>query len=402
MMPGGREARRPAGSKSADRLLAMIVRQFLCWVRTAPPGERADATSALARAYLYSDLAREDRLAAEAAMTVLLDDPSPLVRRALAEALGGSAEAPHGVIITLAHDQPEIAEIVVARSPLLNEAELVDLIGSGDERVQSVIAARVPLSRALAAAIAEVAGAAACLVLIENPHADTPVAALARIAERHGHLAAVRETLLARADVPADTRQALVAKLSDTLARFVTLREWLPEERAQRITREACDRATVAIAAGRQADEVAALIRHLVASGQLTGMLMLRALISGNMRFLIEALAELSGLKPARVAAILADRTGHGFRALYERAGLPESASGAFRAALEVIQEVGFVGDSYGAAVLRRRMVERVLTRYEDAAEGELDHLLAMLRRFAAEAAREEARYYTADLVAAA
>ncbi len=380
----------------------MIVRQFLCWVRTAPPGERADASSALARAYLYSDLTREDRLAAEAAMTVLLDDPSPLVRRALAEALGGAAEAPHGVIIALAHDQPEIAEIVVARSPLLNEAELVDLIGSGAERVQSVIAARAPLSRALAAAIAEVAGAAACLVLIENPRADTPVAALARIAERHGHLAAVRETLFARADVPADTRQALVAKLSDTLARFVTLREWLPEERAQRVTREACDRATVAIAAGRQADEVAALVRHLVASGQLTGMLMLRALISGNMRFLIEALAELSSLKPARVAAILADRTGHGFRALYERAGLPEAAYGAFRAALEVIQEVGFVGDSYGAAVVRRRMVERVLTRYEDAAEGELDHLLAMLRRFAAEAAREEARYYTADLVAAA
>ena len=65
----------------------MIVRQFLCWIQTAPPGDRADATSALARAYLYSDLAREDRLAAEAAMTVLLDDPSPLVRRALADAL---------------------------------------------------------------------------------------------------------------------------------------------------------------------------------------------------------------------------------------------------------------------------------------------------------------------------
>jgi uncharacterized protein (DUF2336 family) len=380
----------------------MIVRQFLCWVQTAQPGERADATSALARAYLYSDLTREDRLAAEAAMTVLLDDPSPLVRRALADALAAAAEAPHGVIIALAHDQPEIAEIVAARSPLLNEAELVDLVGGGFERVQAAIAAREPLSRSLAAAISEVAAAAACLVLIENPGADTPLTALARIAARHGHLAAVREVLLAREDLPAETRQVLVATLSDTLARFVAHREWLPEERAQRITREACDRATVTIAAGRQADEVAALVKHLVASGQLTGMLMLRTLISGNLRFLIEAFAELSELKPERVAAILADRTGHGFRALYERTGLPEAAFGAFRAALEVTHETGFVGDSYGAATLRRRMVERVLTRYEDVAEGELDHLLAMLRRFAAEAAREEARYYTADLVAAA
>ena len=43
-----------------------------------------------------------------------------------------------------------------------------------------------------------------------------------------------------------------------------------------------------------------------------------------------------------------------------------------------------------------------MLTRYEGMAGEELDYLLAMLRRFAAEAAREEARYYTADLIAAA
>jgi len=39
----------------------------------------------LARAYLHCDLAPDDRDAAENAMIALLDDPSPLVRRALAE-----------------------------------------------------------------------------------------------------------------------------------------------------------------------------------------------------------------------------------------------------------------------------------------------------------------------------
>ncbi len=57
----------------------MIVRQFLHWVRTALPGERAEATSALARAYLFSDLGADDRGAAEGAMIMLLDDASPLV-----------------------------------------------------------------------------------------------------------------------------------------------------------------------------------------------------------------------------------------------------------------------------------------------------------------------------------
>jgi uncharacterized protein (DUF2336 family) len=380
----------------------MIVRQFLRWIQTAAPGDRAEATSALARAYLYSDLSSEDRLAAEAAMITLLDDPSPLVRRALADAFRSSADAPHGVIIGLAHDQPEIATIVIGRSPVLCDAELVELAAGVGYGVQSAIAGREPVSRAVAGALAEVGGAAACLVLIENPHADISVSALSRIAERHGRLAAIREVLLSREDLPAETRQALVARLSETLAWFVTDRDWISGERAQRVTREACDRATVVIASGKEADEIASLVRHLVSSGQLTGNLMLRALLCGNMQFLIEAFAELSDVRPERVAAILSDRQAHGFRALYERAGLPAAAFSAFRVAIEVINETGFVGDAYGAATLKRRMIERVLTRYESIAEGELDHLLAMLKRFASEAAREEARYYTADLVAAA
>ncbi len=380
----------------------MIVRQFLRWVQTASPGNRAEATSALARAYLYSDLTPDDRLAAEAAMTVLLDDPSPMVRRALADALAAAREAPHNVIIALANDQPEIAEFVAARSPLLSEAELIDLAASQHERVQSAIASRINLPRVVAAAIAEVCGPAACLTLIENFTVEIPVSALARIADRHGHLAAVREALLQHDGITIEIRQTLVSKLSETLARFVTRKEWMPEDRAQRVTREACDRATVQIASTTTAHEVRGLVRHLVQSEQLTGTLLLRALLSGNLRFLIEAFAELSGLTPERVAAIISDRSGNSFRSLYESTGLPAGAYRAFRSALEVIHETGFAGGSYGAALLGRRMVERVLTRYEGAPQGEIDYLLAMLRRFAAEAAREEARYYTADLIAAA
>ena len=39
----------------------MIVRQFISWVRTAPAGERAEATRSLARALLFSDMSNDDR-----------------------------------------------------------------------------------------------------------------------------------------------------------------------------------------------------------------------------------------------------------------------------------------------------------------------------------------------------
>ena len=55
----------------------MIVRHFLDWVRSAPAGKRAEATAALASAYLHSDLSADDMAAAEGAMLMSLDDPSP-------------------------------------------------------------------------------------------------------------------------------------------------------------------------------------------------------------------------------------------------------------------------------------------------------------------------------------
>ena len=56
------------------------------------------------------------------------------------------------------------------------------------------------------------------------------------------------------------------------------------------------------------------------------------------------------------------------------------------------------------AAQLSRPMVERVLTRCAGQAIGEggadIEPLLSLLRRFAAEAARDEARMFCHDLVA--
>ena len=59
-------------------------------------------------------------------------------------------------------------------------------------------------------------------------------------------------------------------------------RAWLEEDRARRIAREACEKATVTIAAGSAKAELRPLIRHLCESGQLTAGLVLRALLSGN------------------------------------------------------------------------------------------------------------------------
>jgi uncharacterized protein (DUF2336 family) len=362
----------------------MIVRDFLQWIRTAPASERAEATSALARAYLYSDLSPDDLGAAEGAMLMLLDDPSPLVRRSLADALAASPDAPPTIVLALAADQPQIAAPVYALSPLFVDADLVDAVATGGAAIQAAIASRAALPRSVAAAIAEVGTAESCLILVENFDTDIAPFSVDRMVERFGHLAAIREALLARDDIPAATRQMLVIKLSETLAGFVAGRAWLDADHARRIAREACEKATVTIAADTPQTELGPLIRHLCASGQLTAGLIL---------------AELADMPVARVSGLVHDRGSAGLRALFEKAQLPPSTFPAFKEAIEAMRE-GFLLEPGGATRLKRRMIERVLTRCENEDLDELAPLLTLLRRFATEAAREEARLFCDELVA--
>jgi uncharacterized protein (DUF2336 family) len=378
----------------------MIVRDFLDWVRTAPAGKRAEATSALARAYLYSDLSPDDLGAAEGAMLMLLDDPSPLVRRALADALAASPSAPPAIVLALAADHPDIAAPVLALSPLFVDADLVDAVATGTPAVQTAIASRAALPRSVAAAIAEVGTEESCLALLQNHDADIAPFSIDRIVERHGHLAAVRELTLARDDLSVATRQILVAKLSQTLAGFVAEREWLGKEQAWRIAREACERATVALAAETPTSEVGPLIRHLRGSGQLNAGLILRALLSGNIVLFEEALAGRYAGRP---------RVGAGARPRQRRAAGAVGPVGVATFDLSRLQ-----GRDRGHA---RGWIRRRARRHGPAqapygracahgcgkeALGDVAPLLTLLRRFATEAAREEARLFCDELVAEA
>jgi uncharacterized protein (DUF2336 family) len=379
----------------------MIVRQFISWVRNASAGKRAEATRSLSRAWLISDLSQDDRAAAEGALLMLLDDPSPLVRRAMAEVFSRSTDAPAAIVQALAVDQPSVSLPILEHSPLLIDADLVDIVATGNEETQCAIARRISLPASVCAAIAEVGTASAALELIENPYAELAQFSWDRIVERHGHLAAIREAMLVLEGLPAATRYALVTKLSDTLAQFVVARNWLSADRAGRIASEARDRSTVYIAARADGTDMEGLVRHLRATGHLTAGLILRALLSGNIDLFYCALAELSGLPLARVSALLHDRGRTSLQALLIKAGLPESTFAAFQVAIDVGHEMGYADSDGAAARLRRRMVERVLTHCETDGRS-AEPLLILLRRFATESAREEARLFCEELVAQA
>lgn len=375
----------------------MIVRRFLLWARNASPGDRADAVAALAKAYLYSDLSAEDRWEAETALTAMLDDRSAMVRCAMAESLAKSPYAPRHIMVALAGDQPDVAAIVLARSPILIDADLVDAAALGDERIQCAVASRPHLSPGVSAALAEIAGPAALAILAANPGADISEAALIRTVARHGASPALREALIARPGLPADVAQAVAAALAASLQDFVVGCGWLSSERGGRVAREARERTAVTLSSRAEGDDRERLVSYLRASSQLTPGLILRAILSRELSFADAAFAELAAIPLGRASAILCGGRGQGFRALFARAGLPEKLRPAFESALEAARASG--GHAGGSrATLSRRVVEATLAACDAFPADEAGRLVALLRRFEVEAARDEARRIADEL----
>lgn len=380
----------------------MIVERFLQWAQKAPLARRTQAAGAIARAYLLSPLSPEEREQVEAALTVLLDDPSPEVRLVLADILAGSELAPHHIILTLAADRSPISAVVAEKSPLILDSELVDLVATRDEVVQVAVARRPFLSRAVSAAISEVGTAAACLALISNGGARVPRFSLDRMIERHGDVPELRMTLLERDDLPLDVRQVLVARLTASLRELIVSREWIAPDRAELVTRDARERAVIAAAFEAPADNMPALVEQLIRSGELTPAFLMRAVVSGQTLLFETALAELGRVPLARVHALVASGRNANLRALLQKSRIPPKTFAALEAAVDVIRN----GDATTGALSDYRratqLIDAIVTRYQKRRDRELDQILALLRHFATEAKRAAARGYAQQLREAA
>ena len=373
-----------------------IVRRFLAWAQSADADARAEGASALARAYLYSDLPTDARAEAGVAMTALTDDPSLLVRRALAEALCRGHDAPRTVILALAADEPEAAAPVLRYSPVLSDADLVDCVRNGDLLAHMALTRRAKLGRQAAAALAEVGQLDSVLALVGNLDIDLPAELLHGVLTRFNDDARVREALLERASLPASLRARIAVAAAKDLA--VEASQWMAPERAERVAREARDQAISAIAASCGPDERPELARALRASGALTPALLLRSLLGGRSDLFAASMAELSGLPPPRVAAFIFEPQGGAFAALARRAGLKDSVLPAFRAALAAIKKhAGVSGDG-----LRLKLVQKVIDECERRGDPRLAKVLALLWRFAAEAAKAEAARFAREAASSA
>jgi hypothetical protein len=204
----------------------------------------------------------------------------------------------------------------------------------------------------------------------------------------------LREALLERPALPAALRARIAVAAAKDLG--VEASQWMAPERAERVAREARDQAICTIASSCGPGERAELTRALRAAGALTPALLLRSLLGGERSLFVQALAELSGLPTPRVAAFMLEPRGEGFAALARRAGVRSGVLSAFRAALAAVKtHAGEPGDG-----LKLPLVKKVIDECEELDDPALSKVLALLWRFAAEAAKAEAASFAREAAA--
>jgi uncharacterized protein (DUF2336 family) len=382
----------------------MSVQHYLKMIDNASVAQRCHAVAALAHIYLHFDIDFDERCSTEAVLTLLLDDPSPKVRLALAEAFSTSAHAPVHIVASLARDQIEIATYMLGRSVLLSDADLIDCVAGGSGEAQKVIAARANVSFALSAAIIEIGETIAVLELLSNKRAQIADISFRRLIERLGHVAEVRALLVDDDRLPADCRHALAIRIAEALCQMDMVMALMGERRAKRVTQEACVKASLSLIAATAVEEYPALIEHLQLRGDLTTAFVVRIVASGKIDFFGAILVALSGYSLARVRSLLVDGRSTGLSALFDAAGLPVSTHQPLRIALQAWRGVANGKLLIGSQEVVRRMMEdispenRASTNIPVAAN---DDMLSLLKRIYLEAIRDNARDHALAIAAA-
>ncbi len=355
----------------------------------APTAERRlEVAGHIVRAVRDGALSSAERGQADDILRLMTRDAAVRVREGLADIVGALPDIPKDVVLALAEDFDRVAAPVLSQSPLLSEEELIDLVRSGSESKQLAIASRAHVPGGLSRVIVEEAGEAPVGALVDNPGAELAAATLDRAIDRFGDSAFVTEKLAKRVDLPVTIAERLVTIVSDHLRTYLASRPDFSGALAHVLAEQSRGHATISLfdAYGRGRN-IGLMVEQLHKTKRLTPSLLLRAACTGDMEFLEAALAKRAGLSITETWRYLNETGPEGIDAIVAAAGLPKVMIAPLQVALSAYQDLVFDGAGADRLGFRSRMIERVLTRCQDMASGDIDYLLLKVDQLSRDAA---------------
>ncbi len=346
---------------------------------------RADISSRIAASYSSEVLNPKERMVAEQIFRLLLRDTEVKVRASLAENLKESTLIPRDIVVSLAQDVNDVALPILEYSQVIDDSDLLDIIHATRENAKYLaISRRQQISEVVSDNLIDKGNEDVLGSLLSNDGASISDYVLEKIIEDYKDKPEFMEMVTTRSRLPITVVEKLVNIVSSGIADSLKKKYRIPDEVLEKEveqTREIDMLNVVRLAHSH--DDVDNLIIHLQESGRLTPSMILSALCQGNFDFFESSLAKLSNIQVENARRLIADRGELGFRAIYNKSGLPDSMFPAVRLLLKIVRELDIEGERVGSSRYANRIVERILQYSEESPVENLSYIIALVRRVA-------------------
>jgi len=352
-------------------------------------GNRADASAKIAAQFDAGELSPTERKIAEEIFRALVKDVEVRVRESLAVHLKANRDVPHDIALALARDVDSVALPILKFSEVLTDEDLIGIVRDQGAIKQVAIAQRPSVSSKVADALIDTGNETAVARLVSNEGADITTTSLERVMIDYRESTAVSNSLARRPSLPAALSERLVGAITERLQEYLTTTLELAPDVASNLILQARERATMGLLESGSTDtELENLIEQLSRKGRLTSSLLLRALCVGDLNFFERGLAKLSGVPLKNARMLIHDQGSLGLQSIYLKAELPRRLLPAFRAGIDVVAETDYDGRLNDRSRYIERMLERMLTQFEDPATrlsaDDIDYLMGKLNEIAA------------------
>jgi uncharacterized protein (DUF2336 family) len=372
-------------SNNANEHITLTEEEVQRLIEDKSSDSRADISGRIASSYSNAILNEDERQIAEQIFRLLVRDTEVKVRATLAQNLKESTLIPRDIIMSMVNDVNEVSLPVLEYSQVLSDSDLLDVLHSSQETSRYLaVSRRSNVSEVVSGTLVNKGNEEVVGSLLNNKSAFISDDVFSHIIDNYKENTSLMESMTNRARLPISAVEKLVNVVSSNISDSLKQKYKLPDESIQKEVEKSRESETLnLVRSARSHDDVGSLINHLKDSDRLTPSMILSALCQGNFDFFESSLALLSNIKVENARKLIADRGELGFRAIYNKSGLPDAMFPAVKLLLKIVRELDAEGEQSGTSYYSNRIVERILQYSEDSPVENLSYIIALVRRVA-------------------
>lgn len=300
------------------------------------PSVRAETAAILGAEFASGELSAPERKIAGGILRIMARDVEIQVREALSEQVKSCPYLPQSLALTLAEGIATVALPVLQYSAVLNDADLLAIIDTGNAVKQIGIARRKKVSPAISDLLADTENVQVVGEMLANTGAEITEKGCGKVLDRFSKHTRIQSLMVDRPSLPLAIVERLVTCVTVELHERIMSRPDFPPELAEKIVARGRESAlTRSLSTGQRSSEIQGVITRLRSKGELTPTLILRSLCEGDVQFFEAAVAALAGVTVEKARPFIYDRGVGGLGTIYRNTALPPDMFRAVRAAIE-------------------------------------------------------------------